>query len=149
MTLNIHVQMLKEPTMWAMLDHLPAPYYNSGNIAMIGDAAHATTPYQGAGAGQAIEDALVLSTLFQHVRSPVQISLALDSYDAVRRPRTQKVVSTSRDASKLFYFNDGFVNGDTARWRKIWDGRMNWIWEIDLLKQNADALRTFENNVVI
>lgn len=139
--------MIKEPTLWAMFDHLPAPYYNSGVIAMMGDAAHATTPYQGAGAGQAIEDALVLSTLFQHLKSREGIRSVLHAYDTVRRPRTQKIVRTSRDASELFYFSDGFVNGDGARWRETWAGRMNWIWEVDLLKQNAEALRIYESHM--
>lgn len=129
--------------MWAMLHHLPAPNYNSGNIAIMGDAAHASTPYQGAGAGQAIEDALVLSTLFQHVKTIQDIAPALASYDAVRRPRSQKVVQTSMDTIKLFTFSDGVINGDGEQWRKAWDGRMDWIWEVDLHKQNEEAVKLF------
>ncbi|KAE8373503.1 hypothetical protein BDV26DRAFT_285074 [Aspergillus bertholletiae] len=134
-----------EPTMWAILDHYPAPYYSSGNITMMGDAAHATTPFQGAGAGQAIEDALVLSTLFRQVINRGEIKPALAAYDSVRRQRTQKVVATSRDALKLFCFNDGYVNGDVQRWKETWEGRMDWLWGIDLLKQNDDALNVFAN----
>lgn len=139
------IELLQQPTMWAILDHYPAPYYHSGNVAMMGDAAHATSPFQGAGAGQAIEDALVLSTLFQHVTNRGQIKPALAAYDSVRRQRSQKVVATSRDALKLFCFNDGYVNGDAGRWKETWEGRMNWLWEIDLLKQNEDALNAFAN----
>jgi salicylate hydroxylase len=140
--------MLEGPTMWAMLDHLPAPRYHTGNIAMMGDAAHATTPFQGAGAGQAIEDALVLSTLFQHVRSREQIAPALAAYDTVRRPRSQKVVLTSRDALNLFCFNDGFANGDTELWGMAWDERMDWIWDIDLRKQNRRAMRIYADSII-
>ncbi|HEY0700235.1 MAG TPA: FAD-dependent oxidoreductase, partial [Micromonospora sp.] len=38
----------------------PLPGYVRGGVALLGDAAHAMTPYLGQGAGQAIEDAVVL-----------------------------------------------------------------------------------------
>ncbi|KAF2501073.1 FAD/NAD(P)-binding domain-containing protein [Lophium mytilinum] len=101
------LELVENPTLWAMMDHLPAPCYNVGNIAMMGDAAHATTPFQGAGCGQAIEDALVLATLFRYVRYPEHIAPALAAYDAVRRPRSQKIVETSREAMELYGFTDG------------------------------------------
>jgi 2-polyprenyl-6-methoxyphenol hydroxylase-like FAD-dependent oxidoreductase len=43
---------------------LPAPWYR-GRVLLIGDAAHATTPHLAAGAGLAVEDALVLCELLQ------------------------------------------------------------------------------------
>lgn len=133
-------KLLDEPMLWALLDHLPAPQYCSGNIAMMGDAAHATTPFQGAGAGQAIEDALVLSALLEQVTCPDDVGLALAVYDTVRRPRTQSIVRTSREAMKLFAFADGTVNGNVEKWRQAWDGRMDWIWDINLQEHVAEAL---------
>jgi salicylate hydroxylase len=130
--------------LWAMLDHLPASQYHSRNIVIMGDAAHATTPFQGAGAGQAIEDALVLSELLGRVQCLHDIEPALAAYDTVRRPRTQRVVQTSRDAMKLFAFTDGIVNGNAEKWNKAWNGRMDWIWDIDLEVHVADALEIFE-----
>lgn len=38
-------------SMWALFDLSPAPSYYAGNIAILGEAAHASTPFQGAGAG--------------------------------------------------------------------------------------------------
>ncbi|KAL5363692.1 hypothetical protein BJX96DRAFT_178291 [Aspergillus floccosus] len=141
------IQLLQQPTMWAILDHFPAPYYYYGNVAIMGDAAHATTPFQGAGAGQAIEDALVLSTLFQQVTNSGLVKPALAAYENVRLRRSQRVVATSRDALKLFCFNDGYVDGDAERWKEVWDGRMNWLWGMNLEKQNGDALNFFANIV--
>ncbi|TEY30748.1 hypothetical protein BOTCAL_0848g00010 [Botryotinia calthae] len=92
------------PILWAILDHLLAPRYYSRSIVIMGDAAHATTPFQGAGAGQVIEDALVLSTLLGQVQCLHDIEPALAAYNTVRIPRTQRVVQTSRDAMKLFAF---------------------------------------------
>ncbi|RAL66883.1 hypothetical protein DID88_007665 [Monilinia fructigena] len=47
------------------LSSIPSQLQHStkGRIVLLGDAAHASTPHQGAGAGQAIEDAFILSNL--------------------------------------------------------------------------------------
>jgi salicylate hydroxylase len=126
-----------------MLEHPPAPFYNSGSIAMMGDAAHATTPFQGAGAGQAIEDALVISKLLGYVKTPSHIAPALAAYDVVRRDRSQKVVLTSREAIEQYGLENEVVNGDKQRWSDLWGQRMKWIWDIDLVKQNDLALKIF------
>lgn len=94
-----------ELSVWAMWDHGPASTYTKGRIAIMGDAAHATTPYQGQGAGQAIEDALVLATLLAEVSDPNMTQSAFLVYDQVKRVRTQRVVSTSRDSGQLVGMN--------------------------------------------
>ncbi len=68
---------------------------------MMGDAAHASTPFQGQGAAQAIEDSLCLAALLGKVQPPDQIPLAFRAYDKIRRPRSQKVTSTSWEAGEL------------------------------------------------
>lgn len=113
--------------LWGLLDHTSASCYYLKNTAVIGDAAHATTPFQGAGAGQAIEDALVMSKLFGQVQSLHDIESAFAAYDAIRRPRTERVVQTSRQAMKLFTFTDAAVGDDVEKWKQAWEGRMNWI----------------------
>ena len=66
-----HVQNIisnvQKPNIWALFMHPPAPYYSRGRICLLGDAAHASTPHCGAGAGMAIEDSYVLSTLVGRV----------------------------------------------------------------------------------
>lgn len=47
---------------------LPQPWYK-GNILLMGDAAHATTPHLASGAGMAVEDGLVLCELLQQCDS--------------------------------------------------------------------------------
>lgn len=66
-----------KPTRWSLHHHLSTPIYYSNLICLIGDAAHASTPHQGAGAGQCLEDALLLSHL---------LSLASRQEDPLRRP---------------------------------------------------------------
>ncbi|MEV1329296.1 FAD-dependent monooxygenase [Micromonospora costi] len=66
----------------------PLPSYRVGAVALLGDAAHAMTPFLGQGANQAIEDAVVLSAACDPAGDVVT---ALTAYDAQRRPRSQRV----------------------------------------------------------
>jgi 2-polyprenyl-6-methoxyphenol hydroxylase-like FAD-dependent oxidoreductase len=67
------------------------PTFVSGRVALLGDAAHAMTPYLGQGACMALEDAVTLAA----------VDGDLARYDAVRRPRTQAVWKGSRMAGKF------------------------------------------------
>ena len=113
----------------------------------MGAAAHATTPYQGQGAGQAIEDALVLSTLFSHVSHPGMIQNAFLAYDQVRRVRTQRIVSTSRDSGQLDGMRAEGVGEDIEKMRALLGRRMHWIWNRDLVEQNREAVRLLEESL--
>lgn len=67
----------------------------------MGDAAHASTPFQGAGAGQAFEDGMILSALLGHISSPDDIEVAFKIYDEIRRPRGQRVIDSSRGTGQI------------------------------------------------
>lgn len=72
----------------------PLPAYVTGRVALLGDAAHAMSPDRGQGAGQSIEDAVVLAAA---LAGEANMEAALRRYDAERRPRTQ---ATARGARK-------------------------------------------------
>ncbi|MGN6465047.1 MAG: FAD-dependent monooxygenase [Rhizobiaceae bacterium] len=59
-------------------------------LALIGDAAHAMTPFAAQGAAMAIEDAWVLARLV--AESPKDLASALARYEAERLPRIRRVV---------------------------------------------------------
>jgi salicylate hydroxylase len=130
---------METPDVWALFDHLPAPTYFKGRFALLGDAAHASTPHQGAGAGQAIEDAFILSNLLGQVNTVDEIEKAFHAYDAVRRPRSQKVVATSRDAVKIYEFEDEKLKSDLDMIKRTLEMRYNWIWNEDLPQQLKTA----------
>ena len=44
----------------------PVTCMGRGRVALIGDAAHTTTPFQGQGASMAFEDAVVLASVLEH-----------------------------------------------------------------------------------
>ncbi|MFJ7827962.1 FAD-dependent monooxygenase [Psychrobacillus sp. NPDC096623] len=62
-------------------------------VVLLGDAAHATTPNMGQGAGQAIEDAIVLGNGFKQLE---HVDKVLAFYEAKRVARTAKVIRLSR-----------------------------------------------------
>jgi salicylate hydroxylase len=139
---------MEKPDVWALFDHPPAATYYKGRFALLGDAAHASTPHQGAGAGQAIEDAFVLSNLLGQVNSVEEIEKAFHAYDAVRRPRSQKVVATSRDAAKVYQFEDEKLGTDLDLIKWALEMRYNWIWDEDLptqLQKAEDIMRMKAN----
>jgi len=43
------LQMMQQPDIWALFEHKDAETYCKGGMCLIGDAAHASTPHQGAG----------------------------------------------------------------------------------------------------
>ena len=148
-----HVQailrMMKSPDIWALFDHPPAhTYHRRGSICLLGDSAHASTPHQGAGAGMAIEDAFVLSRLLGLVTKKGQLESVFKAYDTVRRPRTQRLVTTSRDAACLYEFQKDGILDDPGAARSNLDGRMRWVWDIDLEEHLQEAISIFEQGRV-
>jgi salicylate hydroxylase len=131
---------MEKPDVWALFDHPPAPTYYKSRFAILGDAAHASTPHQGAGAGQAVEDAYILSSLLGQIQSVDDIEKAFKAYDTIRRPRSQKVVTTSREAAALYNFEDEELGSDLEKIKRRLDERYRWIWEEDMEEQKRSAM---------
>lgn len=126
------LSLMEHPDLWALFDYPPANTYFKGRLCLSGDAAHASTPHQGAGAGMALEDAYVMSNLLGAVRESTQIESAFAAFDQVRRPRTQRLVRTSREAGELYELELEGVGDDGDRLRENLAARYGWIWEADL-----------------
>ena len=143
------MQLLDTPDLagWAMYDTQPASTYTRNRVAILGDAAHATTPFQAQGAEQAIEDALVISTVLSKVTTLEQIPKALMAYNQVRRPRSQRIVETSRDAGKLVSMMTEGVGEDLDKIREQLKTRMNWIWKRNMNSQTKEAVELFEESL--
>ena len=74
---------------WAINAHSPLPHWTlKDQVTLIGDAAHAMTPFLGQGAAMGIEDAIVLS---RALASTDDYAAALARYERVRRDRTHFV----------------------------------------------------------
>jgi 2-polyprenyl-6-methoxyphenol hydroxylase-like FAD-dependent oxidoreductase len=72
--------------------------YVDRRVCLLGDAAHAMTPFLAQGACQAFEDATVLCTL---LANDADVPTALAAYDRLRKPRSQRVVTAARSDPKL------------------------------------------------
>jgi FAD-dependent urate hydroxylase len=70
-----------------------ASTWRRGRVTLIGDAAHATSPNAGQGAAIALEDAIVVA---QCLRDIDDVASALDTFENLRRARTERVVAYSR-----------------------------------------------------
>lgn len=80
------------------LREVPAQLWHKDSVALIGDAAHASSPSMAQGAGQAIEDALVLSdAMAEHPSIPV----ALQAFSTRRFDRVRWVQKQSRARDKV------------------------------------------------
>jgi salicylate hydroxylase len=106
----------------------------------MGDAAHAMTPWQGSGAGQAIEDAMILETLLEEVREPRQLDAAFKAYDAVRRPRTQKIVASSKITGHIICGRGPGIGLDIDKLREALASRWNFIYGLDMKEHKKAAL---------
>ncbi|KIW35666.1 uncharacterized protein PV07_02351 [Cladophialophora immunda] len=133
--------------LWAMHDHDAAPYFNKGRVVMMGDAAHATFPFIGNGAAQAIEDGAVLHALFAHVKDKSEIPVVFAAFDEVRRPRASRVVEMARKAGLMYTYDFGGFWEDSEgiealqdRWKKI----ASFTNDVDLETQNQMAISVFQ-----
>ncbi len=132
--------LMEKPDVWALFDLPPAKTYYRGRTCLCGDAAHASTPHQGAGAGMALEDAYVMSGLLGAVDGEGGVEKAFEAFDRVRRPRTQRLVTTSPE-SGLIYQGEGMgVGDDPSALRENLLKRFDWIWEKHLEDDLEEAL---------
>jgi 2-polyprenyl-6-methoxyphenol hydroxylase-like FAD-dependent oxidoreductase len=83
-----------EQLLWGdIIDLKPLGQFAYGRVLLLGDAAHATTPNMGQGAGQAVEDAAMLARCLQE--EPTDVAAAFRRFDQRRRPRTTRIVRQS------------------------------------------------------
>ncbi|KAL0956347.1 hypothetical protein HGRIS_002497 [Hohenbuehelia grisea] len=117
---------IEQPTKWAIHQLQPLPFYVMGRVALVGDAAHAMTPHQGAGAGQAIEDAFVLASLLGRCHDTDNLDSALKAYEHVRLPLATHVLNGSRMSGKMYEF-DSQHGSDYATLGPAIQGQWDWI----------------------
>ncbi|KAF1929586.1 FAD/NAD(P)-binding domain-containing protein [Didymella exigua CBS 183.55] len=136
------------PTRWAIFDHPSTPTYYNSLVCLVGDVAHASGPHQGAGAGQGLEDALVLTHALGKLCTAVPaatlntpsaartraLEAAFAAYDEIRRPRAQKQVRTARECGEIYNLRDPLTGADLSIEDALQDlnARFEWLWTHDL-----------------
>lgn len=97
----------RERIIWNdIIDLPPLTKFAFGNILLLGDAAHATTPNMGQGACMAIEDAAVLARCMEETRS---IPEAFVHFEKKRIARTTAIVRKSWNIGKVAQLENSFL----------------------------------------
>lgn len=90
----------------AIKDLQPITKWQDGNVCLIGDAAHATTPNMGQGACQAVEDAYVIGQLFAQGKTVNEV-FAL--YEKLRIEKAHYIVNTSWKFGEIAHYENSFA----------------------------------------
>lgn len=136
---------------WAIFDlgDNPPPTFTQGRICLVGDAAHATSPHHGAGAGFCIEDAAVLASILsaENVTSYKAVETALDVYDSARRERGAWLVQSSRHIGNTYEWLVPGIEDDLAKVEAEIKHRNSIIADADVQKMCDDARKELEKRL--
>eukprot|EP00924_Labyrinthula_sp_SR-Ha-C_P005655 snap_masked-scaffold_14-processed-gene-1.10-mRNA-1 protein AED:0.01 eAED:0.04 QI:0/-1/0/1/-1/1/1/0/417 len=116
----VHVQQVIDAIDIQRLNRVPVcdleydniPTYVNGNVVLIGDAAHATTPTLGQGGCQAMEDAIILGNCLVMYNNSIEDSLK--RYEKVRKDRAEDVTRKARKRTSVIFSLKG--EQDTQKW---------------------------------
>jgi 3-hydroxybenzoate 6-monooxygenase len=87
--------------MWVLCDREPVKNWTDRRITLLGDAAHPMLQYLAQGAGQAIEDAVVLREALRHTQGDAPA--AFQHYQQARYLRTGRVQLTARLYGDIYH----------------------------------------------
>lgn len=87
--------------MWVLCDREPVKNWTDRRVTLLGDAAHPMLQYLAQGAGQAIEDAVVLREALRFTRGDVE--KAFQKYQDKRYLRTGRVQLTARFYGDIYH----------------------------------------------
>lgn len=122
---------------WGLFHHAKTSTYYRDRICLLGDSAHASMPFQAAGAAQGVEDALVLAYIIEDLakssakgaQQTNEIRAGLKAYDAVRRPRAQKQLDRAFEVGQMIYFQHPECGDDMNKiLDKLQNGWLDWLW---------------------
>ncbi|MGP9568813.1 salicylate 1-monooxygenase [Halomonas sp. AOP5-B2-8] len=126
------LECIHQPTRWALHELPELTRYHRDRVLIVGDAAHALVPHQGAGAGQALEDAYVLASLLTDEDCDRHnVCGVLAAFEQVRRVRACKVQRTSHDAGDVYEYADVGIGDDKNKLIKNLETRFDWLWNHD------------------
>lgn len=87
--------------MWVLCDREPVKNWTDKRVTLLGDAAHPMLQYLAQGAGQAIEDAVVMREALRHTRG--DLPEAFQKYQQARYLRTGRVQLTARFYGDIYH----------------------------------------------
>ncbi|KAF8153527.1 FAD/NAD(P)-binding domain-containing protein [Mycena galopus ATCC 62051] len=91
------VAVADKPRTWQLRKLLTLPTWIKGNVAILGDAAHAMFPTYGQGLAIGFEDSATVATLFPRGTKASEIPARLELFQKIRKPRGERVSQMSTD----------------------------------------------------
>jgi salicylate hydroxylase len=141
--IQVLIKSIAEPFKWALFLHDTLPRWSVGRVTLLGDACHPMVPYLAQGANQALEDGIVLARCLETFDD---VTTALQRYDAIRIPRSTRVVNESAANQKRFH-DPALADPEAGRayldraWRNQMELR-TWVFEYDPVNSPLDAPAT-------
>ena len=144
---------------WAIFNTYehPAPTFSNDQICIAGDAAHASSPHHGAGAGFGMEDALAIATVMEEVIASLQagkasisaaLTAAFKAYDAARRERCQWLVESSREVCDTYEWAHPNCGSEPEKCLKEIEWRAHKIWYFDIDSMLRDARGAYQRFIL-
>lgn len=124
-----------ENLIWGdICDIKPLQKFAYGNVVLIGDAAHATTPNMGQGACMAIEDAVILANCLE---KNSHVAEAFKSFEKRRLGRTHKIVNDSWRLGKVAQLENNFLAAlrnlvFRLMPQKLYERQLKAVYQVDL-----------------
>ena len=127
---------------WGLFRHPVAERWHDGRaVVLLGDAAHPTLPFLAQGANMALEDAWCLAALLDRHDDT---AAALDAYQAVRQPRTRRIVAAANANARNYHLSGAARLAGHAMLRTagaVAPGlvlrRFDWLYRHDVTQQVA------------
>jgi salicylate hydroxylase len=127
------------------LEDNPPPTYARGRVCLVGDSAHASTPYLGAGACTGVEDALVICTLLESVQQKAlggnALREALQTYSGARLERGRWIHHHSRQMGQMYHWRYGPTGRDPERMKRALEETWAEVVSYDILAPLEPELR--------
>lgn len=110
------------------------PQFYKGRVCVTGDAAHATSPHHGAGAGFCVEDSLVMAELLadDRVTTASELEAVFAAFDATRRDRSHWLVQSSRFIGDCYEWRAEGVGRDFSKIEHEINTRVGQIGNVDV-----------------
>lgn len=89
-----------------------------------------------------IEDAFILGHLVGNISSAGEINAVFKAFDAMRRPRCQRVIDIGRKTGRLFYGQDEDARVNTEKLNEALGLTFAHVGALDLKSHKEDALET-------
>lgn len=133
---DIHTMLAQGPsvTKWALCGRRNLEHWTLGRATLLGDACHPTLPFLAQGAVHTLEDAIVLARC---LAQDADVPGALRRYDAVRRPRTYRMMAGAAENTARFH-NPALLTAAGAEafiareWQsKSISDRYDWLFDYD------------------